>query len=129
MKNVFPVSTRLKKNGPKITTMVTVDYAGVNTGDGKLIPDAEKSMVITAQNQWRRAGKIPQTATIMVATFAGGHRTANVEPAAVIAGLSDAEFNKMVARETAKRAKPAKPGKPETATEKPAQNDGGSANA
>lgn len=104
LKNVFPVSTRLRKNGPKFPTMVTCDYSGVNVGDGKLVADAEKSMVITAQNQWRRAGKIPAQFTIAVATFVSGSRSANVEPAAVMAVMSDAELSRAYEREIARRA-------------------------
>lgn len=120
MKNSFAVTTRLRKNAPKSSTMLTLDYAGINTGDGKLVPDAEKSIVITLQNQWRRAGKIPAQYTARVADVIGGQRAAYVEPESAAQTLSDAEFARMVERETKRRAAE-KSGKPARApkTEKP----------
>jgi hypothetical protein len=124
-KNVYPVTTRLRKSAPKSTTMVTVDYAGVNIGDGKLIPDAEKSMVITAQNQWRRAGAIPKTFTINVAQFVSGQRSAHVDPADVMAGMDDAALQRAFEREMKRRADEksaaGKPGKRKPGKRHPAQ--------
>jgi hypothetical protein len=124
-KNVFPVTTRLRKNGPKHSTVLTVDYSGVDIGDGSLIPDAEKSMVITWQNQKRRAGVIPKSDTILVKSFVSGQRTAHVDPADVIAGMDDAALTRAYNAEMKRRADAksaaAKPGKRKLGKRHPAQ--------
>lgn len=130
MKNVFAVSTAINADATPITTMLTLDYAGVDIGDGTLLPDAEKSIVINLQSGWRRSKAIPKTLTVQVKDHLAKTRTRAAAPAtketaeAHFNALSPVEQRAMLKRMEATLAKPAKPAPKSAEAPIPPKGDG-----
>ena len=91
-KRVYNVKTAVDEDGDQKQTAVTVDFEGVSPEQIEAL--AARTLIITRQGAWRRAGSIPAT-DVILAKQAGTRQAFAETPDSIAArAAADPEYRK-----------------------------------